>query len=76
MKGPSVLTIMMLMSLAILAYADAAPHVGIRNGASLFGRSSSPYAGTRYACRLGSHYSSFYGACTRTSTPLDVAATN
>ena len=62
MKGPGILTMMMLMTLAVVAYAEASPRIGSREGSGLFGRSSV----TKHSCPLGSHYSSFYGECTRT----------
>ena len=62
MKAPSILTIMMLMTVAIFAYAEASPRSGNREGASRFSRTSS----AKHSCALGSHYSSFYGECRRT----------
>ena len=62
MKAPSILTVMMLMTMAVIAYAEASPRSGSRESASLFSRASS----SKHSCALGSHYSSFYGECRRT----------
>jgi hypothetical protein len=62
MKGPGIFTLLMLMTLVLSAYAVISPHASARENGGLFGRSSA----SKYSCPLGSHYSSFYGECTRT----------
>lgn len=59
MKGPGILTMMMLMTLVVGAYTVASPRASAREG-SYFSRSSAAKS-----CPMGSHYSSFYGECTR-----------
>ncbi len=71
MKGPRFLTLLMLMSMAIYAYADASTRGNARE-AGLFGRSTARPAG---GCPLGAHYSSFYHDCRRTVMPVAFAAT-
>jgi hypothetical protein len=61
MKGPGIFTLLMLMTFVVGAYAVASPRASAREG-GLFGRSTA----AKYSCPLGSHYSSFYGECTRT----------
>ena len=63
MKAPGILASLLLMTL-VFAYAEASPRSGNRDSAGLFGRSSA----SKYSCPLGSHYSSFYGECTRSFT--------
>ena len=64
MKGSGILTMLMLMTLAVFAYAEASPRPGRGESAGLFSRTAS-----KSQCALGSHYSSFYGKCTRTWAP-------
>ena len=68
MKGPGLVSVLMLLSVAVLAYAEASPRSGQRE-ASLFGRSV-----PKSSCPLGSRYSSFYSACTRSFVPVSMAA--
>ncbi len=65
MKGPGILTMMMLMTLVVGAYAAVSPRASAREGV-FFSRSTA----ARYACPIGTHYSSFYGECTRTFSHL------
>ena len=58
MKGPGVISMLMLVTLAIFAYAEAPPRAGHRESASLFSRKA-----TKTSCPLGSRYSSFYNEC-------------
>ena len=64
MKGPGILTMMMLITLAVFAYAEASPRAGHRDSAGLFSRTS-----TKTSCGLGSHHSSFYNKCVLTWVP-------
>ncbi len=63
MKGPGILTMMMLMTLVVGAYSITAPRASAREGGSLFSRNTAAKS-----CSSGTHYSSFYGECTRTLT--------
>ena len=63
MKGPALLTMLMFLALALVAYAQAAPRAGHREAKGLLSRT--PIAGS---CPLGSHYSSFYHGCALTKT--------
>ncbi len=58
MKGPGILTMMVVMSIAIMASASASPRAGNRDAFSLFGHKTA-----KAACSLGTHYSSFYKEC-------------
>jgi len=59
MTGSSILTMLMFLALALVAYAQAAPRTPAMHATSLslFNRASSKH------CPLGMHYSSFYGEC-------------
>ena len=61
MKSPGIVTMLMLMTLAVFAYAEASPRSGHRDSAGLFGRTAS-----KTACAFGTHYSSYYNKCVRT----------
>lgn len=61
MRGPGILAMMMLMTLVVGAYAITSPRANAREGGSLFSRGMA-----QKSCSIGTHYSSFYGECTRT----------
>ena len=65
MKGPGILTMLMFVTLAVFAYAEAAPRAGHYESSSLFSRKSA-----KTSCPLGSHYSSFYNECVRSWAQL------
>lgn len=67
MKGPGVISLLMLITVAVFAYTEASARGGQRE-AGLFGRSATK------ACPLGSRYSSFYNECTRSFMPVSMAA--
>ena len=52
---------LMLMTLAVFAYAEASPRSSQKIAAGLFNRTVT----SKQSCPLGSHYSSFYSECTR-----------
>lgn len=64
MKGAGVLTILMLLSLAIFAYAEAAQPSGY--GSERGGRQSSGWFGGKTSCGWNRHYSYQYGKCIKT----------
>jgi hypothetical protein len=61
MKGPGLLSMLMFLTVAIFAYAEAAPRHGQRDSSRLFSRKVA-----KTTCPLGSHYSTFYNGCTHT----------
>jgi hypothetical protein len=59
MKGPGILTMLMVMSVAIFAYAHASPAIGSRQSAGLFR--------SKTTCPAGMRHSSFYNECVRSA---------
>ncbi len=58
MKSPGGLTMLMVVSVAMLAMAGNQPRAGQRDQAGLFARKSA-----KSGCPSGMRYSSFYAAC-------------
>ena len=58
MKGPSIITMLMLVTLVVFAYAEASPRAGHREASHLFSRKVA-----KTNCPVGSRYSSFYNEC-------------
>jgi hypothetical protein len=58
MKSPGLLTMLMVLSVAMLATAGNQPRAGQRDSSGLFARKSA-----KAACPAGMRYSSFYAEC-------------
>lgn len=71
MKGTGILTVMLMLSLAIFAYAEASQSTGY--GSERTTRHASGWFGGKTSCGWNRHWSYQYGKCiqTRLYKPLD-----